>query len=395
MAVSVTQGTIIMALVVCFLAFIIYSSLSAVGKKKKSDISVQLRILINFVQVMMLMNNFQIIWPSVLTRYFDGLYVSGNSSQMAFSAECYSDEGELKYMYQKLILMTTMPAAITFLSCLSWGIVGLIKRNSMYLTQHNICTMCVLLLTVHPMILQSAGQMLTCKDMEQGTSWLVADMTIQCWEGRHLMFTTSMAIPVLIFWCIGIPLAFYISLVTSRKRLKEESVARRFAFIYSGYQPESYYWEFVVVVRKSYFVLVSNLLSTYNMDVQSYTGLLGLAFFLLIHNIKKPFAGIKLNQLEAYSLIASIVTLICGMLYDTTLGKNEVTYYIMVAVVLLANLNFLIRCLLGVLRRIREVVAAKYPKTRNCLYFNRKNAYSVTHQAEIGESRFSYPEVKD
>jgi len=395
MAVSVTQGSVILLLVVCFLAFIIYSSLSAVGKKKKSDISVQLRILINFVQVMMLMNNFQIVWPSVLTRYFDGLYVSGNSSQMAFSAECYSDEGEMKYMYQKLILMTVMPVTITLLSCLSWGIVGVFKRNFMYLTQHNICTMCVLLLTVHPIILQSAGQLLTCKDMEKGTSWLVADMTIQCWEGKHLMFTTSMAIPVLIFWCIGIPLGFYIALVTSRKRLKEESVARRFAFIYSGYQPESYYWEFVVVVRKSYFVLVSNLLSTYNMDVQSYTGLLGLAFFLLIHNIKKPFAGIKLNQLEAYSLIASIVTLICGMLYDTALGRNDATYYIMVAVVLLANLNFLLRCLFGVLRRIREVIVAKYPKSRNCLYFNRKNAYSVTQQAEMGESRFSYPEVKD
>ena len=394
-AVSITQGCVILLLVICFLAFIIYSSLSAVGKKRRSDISVQLRILINFVQVMMLMNNFQIIWPPVLTRYFDGLYVSGNSSQMAFSAECYSDEGEIKYMYQKLILMTVMPGAITILSFLAWGIVSLAKHNSSYITQHNICTMCVLLLTVHPIILQSAGQMLTCKDMEQSTSWLVADMTIQCWVGKHLLYTTSMAIPVLIFWCIGIPLAFYIALVTSRKRLKEESVARRFAFIYSGYQPESYYWEFVVVVRKSYFVLVSNLLSTYNMDVQSYTGLLGLAFFLLIHNIKKPFAGVKLNQLEAYSLIACIVTLICGMLYNTTLGDNDVTYYLMVICVFVANANFLIRLAAAVLRRIREVIVAKYPRTKNCLYFNKKAVYNVTHQADLAESRFSYPEVKD
>jgi hypothetical protein len=45
-----------------------------------------------------------------------------------------------------------------------------------------------------------------------------------------------------------------------------------------------------------------------------------LIFFLVVTTKKKPFGNIALNDLEVYSLVASMITIYCGVFFisDTT-----------------------------------------------------------------------------
>lgn len=71
-----------------------------------------------------------------------------------------------------------------------------------------ISTLVILLYLVHPTITQFMIDMFNCMDFD-GTSRLLKDPQIVCWEGLHGTYTNSIALVCMIVWGLGIPFLIF------------------------------------------------------------------------------------------------------------------------------------------------------------------------------------------
>ena len=96
--------------------------------------------------------------------------------------------------------------------------------------------------------------------------------------------------------------------------------ALRFGFLTSGYQVKYFYWEVFIILRKTIIVLLITLLAPLSKGLQSLTTISVLLAFLTIHIRTQPFNDKNLNDLEAYSLMALILTVYFGLYYQSSQG---------------------------------------------------------------------------
>jgi len=180
---------------------------------------------------------------------------------------------------------------------------------------------------MQPIVLQAGLQLYPCVEVEPGSLWLLHDMHIACWEGEHLTYAFALALPAMLVWCVATPLLFWALLFRQRFVLYHPSNIRRIGFLYSGYHRRYYFWEFVVVLRKSLMVIIANLLMTAQSEIQAEIAICVLWIFVILQHKQKPFDTGSFNRLEFLSLLASLVTVVTGALYLSDLRTQPGAYY--------------------------------------------------------------------
>ena len=149
------------------------------------------------------------------------------------------------------------------------------------------------------------------------------------------MIVFSVSIPGLIIWAFGMPLlAFY---VVRRARINLAALEfhsdpviyntmrdrnkLRLGFLTQGYEDKYYYWEVVLLLRKTVLVLLMTFLAPVSAGVQSLSAILMLIGFLVTQLRTKPFYDERLNLLEASTIIVQISIIYFGLFYQA--GKND------------------------------------------------------------------------
>jgi hypothetical protein len=337
---GIFRGILVISGTALFLIVMIIGNLRNTVKKK-SSLSPHFRILLNFNQVSMLMSNLQIKWPVDLLSFFEGLKLTGNATQFAFSNECLAEGSTVNYLYQKVILVAIIPLLLILVALLVWGPVALIKRNTEYLRVHMICSIIVLLLSMQPIVLQSCLQIYPCVEVELGSLWLLHDMRIACWQGDHSTYALGVALPAILVWCVATPLLFWALLFRQRRNLNDPVNIRRIGFLYSGYHPRFYFWEFVVVLRKSAMVIIANAMVTVQNKAQCLVALSALWLFLILQYKATPLETRRFNRTEFLSLLSSLVTVVAGALYLSDLRTQPGAYYVLLVLVFVFNSLFM------------------------------------------------------
>ena len=88
-----------------------------------------------------------------------------------------------------------------------------------------------------------------------------------------------------------------------------------------GFEDQFYYWEIVLLLRKTILVLLLTFLAPISAGVQSLSAILLLIGFLVQQLRKQPFYDQRLNMLEASSLVVQISIIYLGLFYLA--GKND------------------------------------------------------------------------
>ena len=111
------------------------------------------------------------------------------------------------------------------------------------------------------------------------------------------MIAIFVAMPGLIFWAFGIPLFFLGRLIILRNAVVEQAkllenvqkqnrLAHRFrirlGFLTSGYREEYFYWEIILLLRKSFLVLLVTFLQAVSGGMQSLTFLVIILVFFIV-----------------------------------------------------------------------------------------------------------------
>jgi hypothetical protein len=101
--------------------------------------------------------------------------------------------------------------------------------------------------------------LLACRGLvgEPGRSFLREDLEMVCYEHEHMIWALGVALPAILLWVVGFPTAKVLALYTRRQRLEDEHTHATYGFLYNGYKPGFYWWEFVVDTRKILMAAIS------------------------------------------------------------------------------------------------------------------------------------------
>ena len=135
--------------------------------------------------------------------------------------------------------------------------------------------------------------------------------------------------PGLLAWAIGIPIFAFYRLnknINYLHKIKDYATGKMFdelkmqfkvklGFLTAGYKDEYFYWEIVLLMRKTVIVFIIVFLSNVSNGIQSLASILVLIFFFTIHWIYQPYYDARLNQMETSSLLVIMLCIYSGLFF--------------------------------------------------------------------------------
>ena len=89
----------------------------------------------------------------------------------------------------------------------------------------------------------------------------------------------------------------------------------RLGFLKSGFQDKYYYWEIILLLRKTFLVLLMTFMAPISGGIQSLFAIILLSIFYGVQNYVNPYYDPRLNNLEKLSLFALILTIYSGLYF--------------------------------------------------------------------------------
>lgn len=188
------------------------------------------------------------------------------------------------------------------------------KRDE-HISQHKrwaTASIVICLFAIHGTIVKTSMTLFTCMDLGRKQKFLIADLNIQCWEGAHIQWVSILGVLMILLEVLGIPLMGFIVLYKNRNSLHDPRTMEKYHFLYLGYKDKYYFWEIVVVTKKSLIVIV-NIFFPQQAHVQALFIVFIVVSAIAAHAKVYPFDNHSvnnsknntLNRAEAFSLMCS------------------------------------------------------------------------------------------
>ena len=263
------------------------------------------------------------------------------------------DRDAIAPVYANLIAISILPFIMIVLAFWIWSLVK-IRNPTMPLDKfrhHTKGTIINLLFLVYPTILKVTVQIFACSPI-LGTSYLDVYMEDECWTGDHWTYTTSVAIPALLLWGIGLPfLACFVLYKNARRRRLDTRKNREvYGFLYLGFHPKKYWWEFVIVIRKVTLLMTLVWLNHISVESQVVVLLLIIIIAYRLQYATNPYRTELMNYIETLSLVVSFLTVYVGLWYLTVEIENEQFKIFIFVMLIITNVIFVIFWLIAYIR---------------------------------------------
>ncbi|CAI2373152.1 unnamed protein product [Moneuplotes crassus] len=302
-----------------FLIFCYFMTLVVLNirQTEESQVSVLLRILTNYMQLITTSMSLTLSYPNFLDSITDPLRRLGGSSDTLLSFDCFITDYEIKGSFEsnevfKLFLMIFLPVALFAFIAALWVVMRLFSKKLVpNLTRNLVISFISIVFLLHPRLTQTSINTWRCVNVDAGVDLARFDMNIECYSSSHLKYCLLIALPILIIWVISMPAIAFILLFKTRKSGKENKIKQYFLILYQGLTPECIYWEFVNTIRKG-IVLTCLLLPE--------TGRIALASITLVASGRiqmslKPYKRDSNNQVEFLAIMAGAVTILTGAVF--------------------------------------------------------------------------------
>ncbi len=186
-------------------------------------------------------------------------------------------------------------------------------------------------------------------------------MECSYYDDNYRYYMIVIALPVFIFYIAALPAAALIKLGRSDKG--SEDTVGTYGFLYSGYKPEYWYWEGIVLLRKILIAGISVFLSAEvssgnELQVNSsqyQQGLLAtlvISVSLYIQLKLEPYENDVLNGIEALGLVVGVLSLYLGL---WTFRRHPVIDLIVTVLVFVINGGWLIHTLISLFKEYKVV----------------------------------------
>jgi len=347
--------------VVAIVVIMVRSTLKSAAKPKELH-SVYIKILTNYLQLVLLVSSFNLNWPSLVKSLLSSQETVGSATEQLFSFDCYLDGNftGTDVFYQKLVIVGFLPVFIVFMSILVWGPVALCRRSSHVMRNQLVSTIIVLLFLAHPSIVQTMFKAFSCMEVDSGETWLLEDLALRCWNTDHSFFSATVGLPGLLLWGLGIPTLALALLIRNRANLRSVEVKTKYGFLYIGYKYSNFYWELVILYRKIAIAFTSVFLSSISVEIQALTVMIVILVAFNLQLRYMPYENLELNMMETRSIVVAGVTIYCG-LYFLTNDLSEQVKICLFVLILSANVYFIVSWIFGISNTFLVKIAKSKP----------------------------------
>ena len=320
-----------------------------------------LKMLTNYLQVVTLINSFSIDWPGFLKGIFSSNQAVSASSGDVFALDCliYIIFGEVStsLTFIKTTMALLLPIAFGLLLFLFWGLYFAVKKckhrdfqfNRNLYMNYVLGSTIIVAFNLQPMVLKFGFLLFQCQNIYRSDSplyHLVSDYDVQCWTKSHLLWAGTTGVLTITLWGAVVPLIIFINIWRAKRSvLKFEGTnALKYSFIVFGYKEETWYWEFVILIRKYLILIIITSVSGFSRGSQFTLIMLVILIASYLHNKYAPYESAALNRLETVSLF-SIELFVIACLYFTSIDKISGLNLPVLLFCFAGNLIFLLRWL--------------------------------------------------
>ena len=328
--------------VVVLVTFIIYSIKSSADERSIS--SMMFKTLAAYGQVIGIASLFPYKWPPEILQFFEFMDAITSVSDRILNTDCALEDRRgkgLALIYEKAILYMMAPPIFVFCAiivfiishcCLNCrNILGrrlrkrFLKAGEFWTRADTrrciIVSAIVAMVILHPTLVRQAMFLLMCVNVEN-KFYLRIDLQLQCSTTEHNLMTIFVAVPGILLYVLGWPLLVYILLRKRKhklhlKGLSGQGTRSTYGFLYRGYSKDRYYWEIVIMMRKTAMVLIATFGLRATVPTQGLLALFVISMAMAAHLKLRPHEDDSLDKLEFYGLTAAFITLYFGMFFFT------------------------------------------------------------------------------
>eukprot|EP00347_Sterkiella_histriomuscorum_P013557 403364259 len=298
------QVLIVIAMVVAISLYLLYILISILSSPKRDKPqTVMIRILTGYFQVIMIVKDFQLYWPAKI---------------------------------EQVLVLGSIVWIIIKLTCK--------RKSDTFNLKRNIITTCyAVVLLLYPTITSMSFSLYQCFIYEDGNSYLMRSMDIQCWSSDHIQMSTAFAFPFIVIWSILFPTFIYTRLRSIQKDLDSTENLQQYGVFYIGLSDKYCYWEVIVInFKKFLFIIASIFIPQSNQSVKALVGIITLYFQAQLSKSYNPYIDPIFNKLEFHASYASILTLYGGMFFiNNEARQNEDLLTALFVFILAYNVYFI------------------------------------------------------
>jgi len=284
--------------------------------KQKYYLGIQIRLLTSYTQFLF------IIFVYIQYTYIDlfsyvntiqamGLsLISNPSTQQSSSLEClFLDMGidPNNVTYYKVLYWLALPFLKIVLTIFIF-LVLYSKNKTTDLKSDIWIAILTLIINEQPGILLNLSKLYSCflQNLD-GVGFAMLDPNISCSDPTYLEFTRKYVLPGIILWGMVIPIGLYIILRSSRDKLSNPEIRKKFGGIINSYNEDSYYWGLMIMLFKLALMLAFCIITTPATAFN--VGLVIMIGYYYLFNHLKPYSSKEFTNIEKYSIVSYILTL--------------------------------------------------------------------------------------
>ena len=175
-----------------------------IKKTKESQMSILMRIMTNYLQIIAVALAFNLKFPKILTTIFTPIDKIGNSSESFVSFDCFLRNNELKLFtpsasFFTIFLTGILPFALIILAILIWMILKLVWMKCVNdLKRKIIVTSVSIIFLIHPTIVRAWFSLFQWYDIGGGDNRITLDLNIKCYSDEHNKWIFILGLPMLV-----------------------------------------------------------------------------------------------------------------------------------------------------------------------------------------------------
>lgn len=219
-------------------------------------------------------------------------------------------------------------------------------------------TVVVVLYLLQASLTRAALRVFACKSIGQHgarSRRLVGDIDVDCDDPNNASIMFGAGLPLAALFGVGIPLLALVVLALRRKLLYTDRPTQRvLGLLYAGLRREKWFWESIVLARKSLLAAGAVLLQPLSLSMQVQFTMLFTLIALVVHSINRPYESEVVNMIETTSLLTVLLTMLAGLFFTSPVPDHN-GRVVVSALVLVVNIGFLVMASLYIAHKYSQV----------------------------------------
>ena len=332
-------------------AFIMFTIILNIRKNKESQLSILIRILTTYLQLISTSMTFTVNYPTSITNVFSSFSNIGSSSDTFLSFDWFVTDYDIKGPFPsnkifKLFLGALLPILLSLVFTIIWIIIYTVHRKWITdLKRWISISLITVLYFLHPKLAQSSISIFQWVKIDSNVLRVKDDINMECYSGGHIKWIFLIGFPILVVWVISVPIVALVLLYKNYNKTAENKIKQYFLMFYQGFKQDRFYWEFVNTLRKVMILMAFGLLSTFPDAYKIMISIIVLVVTLRIQIALEPYKAEWNNDIEIIGIMAGVVTISSGLIFSQSYSYGFLNL-VFVVLVFLVNSWFLSKWLL-------------------------------------------------